>query len=69
LRDVFLRERDPLARAERPDDRFLAVRRRAFRFGAFAFLPRAELFRDLARFFGGFDAGRFALGAAGGVGV
>jgi len=68
LREVFFRVR-AFARLERPDDRFLAVRRRAaaFRFGAFAFLPRAVLFRGLARFF--VDAGRFLGGAGGGVGV
>jgi hypothetical protein len=40
----------------------------ALRFGAFAFLPRAEVLRDLpADFF--FRAGRLALGAAGGCGL
>jgi len=67
LRAVFFRElflREVLAR---PAVRFLAVRRllAAFRFGAFAFLPRAEALRDLPDDFF-FRAGRLAVGAAGG---
>jgi hypothetical protein len=56
----------------RPDVRFLAVRPflAALRFGAFAFLPRAEVFRDFAAAFFFALRGRLALGAAGGgVGV
>jgi hypothetical protein len=72
LRAVFFRElflREVLAR---PDVRFLAVRPllAAFRLGAFAFLPRADVLRDLAAdffFFG--RAGRLAVGAAGGCGL
>jgi len=72
LRAVFFRElflREVFARL---DVRFLAVRPllAAFRFGAFAFLPRAEVLRDLALpddFF--FRAGRLAVGAADGCGL
>ncbi|HKN47011.1 MAG TPA: hypothetical protein VJ144_03480 [Candidatus Polarisedimenticolia bacterium] len=60
--------RDVLAR---PDVRFLAVRPllAAFRFGAFAFLPRAEVLRDLPGDFFFARAGRLGLGAAGGCGL
>jgi len=67
LRELFLRE--VLAR---PDVRFLAVRPflAAFRFGAFAFLPRAEVLRDLADdFFFFFFARAGRLGADGGCGL
>jgi len=71
LRLVFFRElflRDVLAR---PDVRFLAVRPllAAFLFGAFRFLPRAEVLRDLAEDFFFARAGRFAFGAGGGCGL
>jgi hypothetical protein len=71
LRAVFFRElflREVLARL---DVRFLAVRPllAAFRFGAFAFLPRAEVLalRGLAEVFFFFFArtGRLAVGAEG----
>jgi hypothetical protein len=74
LRAVFFRElflREVFARL---DVRFLAVRPllAAFRFGAFAFLPRAEVLRDLALpddFFFFARAGRLAVGAADGCGL
>jgi hypothetical protein len=72
FRELFFRElflREVLAR---PDVRFLAVRPllAAFRFGAFAFLPRAEVLRDLPDdFFFFARAGRLAVGAAGGCGL
>jgi hypothetical protein len=74
LREAFFRE--PFLRVvlARLDVRFLAVRPllAAFRLGAFAFLPRAEVLRDLpdGLFFDFARAGRFAFGAAdGGLGV
>jgi hypothetical protein len=71
LREAFFRE--PFLRVvlARLDVRFLAVRPflAAFRFGAF--LPRAEVLRDLpdGLFFDFARAGRFAFGAAGGCGL